>query len=141
MKNAKKLMAVLLVVMMTLAMAIPAFAANYTLTINGAPANHTFSAYQIFTGTLDTSSGKLSNIQWGTGFDSSKVSSLVTDLKAKFSSNTAIQALTTSSNAETIAKAISGIANNSADAAKLADVFAKYTTTTCTTSTVSGSSY
>lgn len=141
MKNAKKLLAILLVVMMSLALAVPAFAATYTLTINGAPANHTFSAYQIFKGTLDTSTGKLSNIAWGTGFDTSKVSSLVTDLKAKFTSNTAIQALTTSSNAETIAKAISSITTNSADAAKLADIFAKYTSSTKTDSTVSGSSY
>lgn len=46
MKNAKKLLAVLIVVMMTLALAIPAFAG--TITVNNAIDGETYKAYKIF---------------------------------------------------------------------------------------------
>lgn len=63
----KKLFAFLLAVMLMAAMAIvPANAAgSYTIKINSDHAEHSYTAYQIFTGTLDGS--VLSNLVWGDG--------------------------------------------------------------------------
>ena len=67
MKATKRLMALFLALVMTMAMAFPAFAddTTYTITINGSSAGHTYEAYQIFDG--DLSGETLSNITWGTG--------------------------------------------------------------------------
>ena len=74
MKQAKKLAAVLLSLVLVLALAVPASAAgNYTITITNDQAGHTYEAYQIFAGDVsdDTQQGGgeegpiLSNITWG----------------------------------------------------------------------------
>lgn len=82
MKQLKKLAAVLLAVVMTLAMNMTVFAADptttatsdpatYKLTLNGTTTGHTYEAYQIFTGDLSTNTDGttkvLSNVKWGTG--------------------------------------------------------------------------
>ena len=66
MKYMKKLMALLAVLTLTLAMAVPAFAetttpTKYTITINNGTGN--YAAYQIFKGDLHEKT--LSNIEWG----------------------------------------------------------------------------
>lgn len=74
MKQAKKLAAVLLSLVLVLALAVPASAAgNYTITITNDQTGHTYEAYQIFAGDVsdDTQQGGgeegpiLSNITWG----------------------------------------------------------------------------
>lgn len=62
MKHARKLAGILLAMVMALALALPAFAAETTIT---APAGstRTYDVYQIFTG--DLSEGVLSNVKWG----------------------------------------------------------------------------
>lgn len=76
MKQLKKLAAVLLAVVMTLAMNMTVFAeetaptaapspTTYTLTLTGTATGHTYEAYQIFKG--DLSDSTLSNIDWGSG--------------------------------------------------------------------------
>ena len=74
MKQAKKLAAVLLSLMLVLALAVPASAAgNYTITITNDQDGHTYEAYQIFAGDVSddntdkaTDTGPiLSNITWG----------------------------------------------------------------------------
>lgn len=74
MKNMRKFFALFLAVMMVMNLATTAFAENgdaaatpatYTLTLNGAQAGHTYTAYQIFAG--DLSGDTLSNIVWGSG--------------------------------------------------------------------------
>ena len=75
MKQLKKLAAVLLAVVMTLAMNMTVFAADtsdttYKLTLTGTATGHTYQAYQIFKGDLTTNTeGKkvLSNVNWGEG--------------------------------------------------------------------------
>lgn len=74
MKQAKKLAAVLLSLMLVLALAVPASAqiGNYSITINETNSNHTYTAYQIFKGDISGSDTEpdpyvLSNIQWGDG--------------------------------------------------------------------------
>lgn len=62
MKHARKLAGILLAMVMALALALPAFAADPTIT---APegSTRTYDVYQIFTG--DLSEGVLSNVKWG----------------------------------------------------------------------------
>lgn len=74
MKHARKLAGILLAMVMALALALPAFAADTTIT---APAGstRTYDVYQIFTG--DLADGVLSNVKWGkngTGNEGDKVS-------------------------------------------------------------------
>ena len=67
MKTIKRLMTMVLSVIMVMALALPAFAeeTTYTITINNSTEDHTYEAYQIFTG--DLSGNILSNIDWGNG--------------------------------------------------------------------------
>ena len=81
MKKLKKLAALLLAVVMTMAMNMTVFAADdgttttksdtYKLTLTGTATGHTYEVYQIFTGDLkadaDGSNKVLSNVKWGTG--------------------------------------------------------------------------
>ena len=47
---------------------VTALAADtHTLTINNAEADHTYEAYQVFSGTLSANGNTLANIQWGSG--------------------------------------------------------------------------
>lgn len=78
MKRVKRVLALLAAFALVLAMAVPAFADDekYTLTINNA--NGTYEAYQIFRGDLYVNeAGKkvLSNIQWGSGVNATKMGS------------------------------------------------------------------
>ena len=69
MKTMKTTLALLIVLVMLAAMLPNALAADpYTITINNSATGHTYYAYQVFTG--DYSSGKLSNIVWGSGITS-----------------------------------------------------------------------
>ena len=80
MRNVSKVFALLLAVIMVLAMVAPVFAANenpHTITLTFEKPDHTYAAYQIFSG--DLSQGKLTNIQWGSGVDGDAV---LTDLRA-----------------------------------------------------------
>ena len=96
MKHIKKLASLLLAVVMILALATTAFATgtttkkgegNFTVTITKDPtdtATHAYEAYQIFTGDLTVTGNTktLSNVEWGTGIDQTKVSALITALNA-----------------------------------------------------------
>ena len=83
MKKADKLLPFLLVLTIVFSLSVTALAAEtYSITVDGSGtvANHTFEAYQIFSGDLHTpetgeggnTSKILSNIVWGTGVDTSK---------------------------------------------------------------------
>ena len=66
----KRIFTLMLALMMVLALSVTAFAAGpYTITINNSAADHTYEAYQIFAGDLETANGKtvLTNITWGSG--------------------------------------------------------------------------
>lgn len=68
MKNMKKLVSVLMTLVMALALTIPAFAATVTVPSDGILKDHTFTAYQVFSGREE--GGILSDVQWGSGIDS-----------------------------------------------------------------------
>ena len=67
----KKFFALVLAIMMVMSLALPAAAAGYTLTLKAPVQNHIYGAYQIFSGDLHES--VLSNVNWGTGIDDTKV--------------------------------------------------------------------
>lgn len=68
MKHLKKLAGVLLALAMVFTLALPAFAATVTVPSEGILKNHTFTAYQIFSGREE--GGILSDVQWGSGINS-----------------------------------------------------------------------
>ncbi len=108
MKHLKKIVSLTLTLVMVFAMTLSINAASVTVTgdTNGYLNDHTYSAYQIFTGKYE--SGELKNIQWGSGINT-------TDFVA------ALQAST--------AKAISDDPNTTENEEKtLADVFANRST-------------
>lgn len=78
----------LVAVAATAAMAVAGFAGAasataaevYTLTINNTETGHTYEAYQVFKGRLD--SGTLSDIKWGTGVDGNALSTAKYDGKS-----------------------------------------------------------
>ena len=85
MKSMKKLVTLLFSLVMLCAFAIPVMADGmYSITINGAVAGHTYTAYQVFKGVYykeDGSAGKeyLSDVQWG---DDVEGAAIVEELKA-----------------------------------------------------------
>lgn len=65
MKKFKRIISIMLVTVMALAMSMTAFAAEQKkVTINNPVKGHTYTAYQIFKGTVATD-GKLENLNWG----------------------------------------------------------------------------
>lgn len=68
MKHLKKLAGVLLALAMVFTLALPAFAATVTVPSDGILKDHTFTAYQIFSGREE--GGILSDVQWGSDIDS-----------------------------------------------------------------------
>ena len=111
MKTARKMLTVLLALVMTFAMSITAFAADttHTITITSKTAGHTYEAYQVFAGTYDKSSGKLSNITWGSGVAGSALLA-------------ALQADTTLGSKFTGCKSAEDVANVISDTTKAVDV-------------------
>lgn len=67
MKQTRKLLSLLLALAMVCALAATAFAATVTVPSDGILKNHTFTAYQIFSGREE--SGILSDVQWGSGIN------------------------------------------------------------------------
>ena len=99
MKHSKKLASLLLVLVMVFALATTAFAEEtaYSITINNSAKDHTYEAYQIFTG--DLSGTTLSNIVWGSGVSEAGQTALG-DAAAK------AETLKTEADAKAFAKAV-----------------------------------
>ncbi len=73
MKTIKRSIALVLAMVLTLAMSITVFAdtaKTYSIKITNAVAGHTYEAYQILAGDLDSTETKLSNVTWGKGVTS-----------------------------------------------------------------------
>ena len=120
MKKAGKLLPFLLVLTIVFSLSVTALAAEtYTITVDGSGtvANHTFEAYQIFSGDLHTpatgeggnTSKILSNIVWGTG-----VNTAAAGFDAAFPDSAAVTAerLITVADAQAFAKKIAPFLSN-----------------------------
>lgn len=132
MKSMKKLVTLLLSLVMLCALALPAMAEgddNYSITINGAVAGHTYTAYQVFKGVYY--SGKrqvkeqeaeyLSDVEWGKDVEGSAIlSELKTNetLKDKFKGVDASDRYA----AEKVAYILQGLGDKSAELDEFARV-------------------
>lgn len=148
MKQAKKLAAVLLSLVLVLALAVPASAAgNYTITITNDQAGHTYEAYQIFAGDVsdDTQQGGnvegpiLSNITWGSGVDNTRYAALLAALQADGTIGARFAAINDATDAAAIAAALDGAATTDAEA--FANVVSGFLSDTATASTAGDGVY
>lgn len=62
----RKVFALILAMLLVMSLSATAFADNVTLTVNGENTGHTYVAYQIFSGDVN-SQHVISNVQWGSG--------------------------------------------------------------------------
>ena len=112
MKNMKKLASLLLVLVMALALTVPAFAATVTVPSEGILKDHTFTAYQVFSGREED--GVLSDVQWGSGINHT---AFLAALKAE---TTYGSLFTNCTDAAAVAKVLSDNTTNSALANQVA---------------------
>ena len=90
MKTMKKMLTLVLAMVLVLALALPAMAATtYTITIEGSKSNHvagssdghTYEAYQVLAGTMDSEGLNLGSPEWGANL-ATNASAFLTELKA-----------------------------------------------------------
>lgn len=119
----KKISSLLLVLVLVLSLAAPAFAAEVTVpTMEG----HTFTAYQIFTGTQAESETALGDVQWGNGINADAFLAALKNEATAFNvtvtnedgSTTTANIFANCATAADVAAAMATFADNS-DAAKL----------------------
>lgn len=132
MKKMRRTWAILLALVLTVALAVPGFAAEgvYSITITNDKAGHTYEAYQIFAGTVASDEGTdgategpmLGNITWGDGVDGD---ALLVALKA--ADNGKYGACTTAAD---VAEALGAEGATAADAAAFAEIAAQHLTGT-----------
>ena len=141
MKQTKKLASLLLALVMVLSLVVTAFAntTKHTITITNEKSGHTYTAYQVFAGDIETKPGTttdkkvLTNIVWGSGVDGDAV---LTALKALDSSPYA-NCVT----AEDVADVLKGFANNIEQLDAFAKVVGAHLATAAGTSTETASTY
>lgn len=133
MKHLKSLAAWMLSVLLMLTLALPAWAAGatYTITINNTNSGHTYEAYQIFSGDVSTDGTVLSNIQWGSGVNSTGQ----VDEKTLLEALKSISEFTSCSTAAGVADVLKTFGENSANLDKFAAVVEKYVTQATGTAT------
>lgn len=133
MKKFKKLMITLIAVCMVFTMSVPAVFADgdgpYTITINGVKSGHTYGAYQLFQGTLDSEGKILTNIEWGSGIDGAAFLAYLKDTTAnggKFKEDESANVFAACANAADVANVLSTYANNDSMLDKFAKEANKY---------------
>lgn len=132
MKKMRRTWAILLALVLTVALAVPGFAAEgvYSITITNDKAGHTYEAYQIFAGTVASDAEQegnetgpmLGNITWGTGVNGDE---LLVALKA--ADNEKYGACATAAD---VAEALGAEGATAADAAAFAEIAAQHLTGT-----------
>ena len=113
MKHLKKLAGILLVLVMVLSLTVTAFAAKVT---NGT--DHSYNAYQIFSGTQAENSVPLGDVEWGTGINGE---AFLTALKAD--SRFVVEEVNIFASCTTAAD-VSAVLGNYADKSDVAKAFA-----------------
>lgn len=118
----KKIVALVLVAVMLMAMGtMTAFAEEsypITITNSNATADHTYTAYQVFKGTLSEKDGKkvLANIEWGKGVNGA---ALLEDLKK-------VDAYKDCTDAASVAKVLEDFSDNSTEIEAFAEIVGKH---------------
>lgn len=155
MKKMRRTWAILLALVLTVALAVPGFAAEggYSITITNDKAGHTYEAYQIFAGTVASDDEQnvgggdgitgpmLGNIIWGTGVDAGRIDDLLAALKADATLGV-LEGMADAATAADVAAALDGA--NAETAAAFADVVSGFLANTPTGQTnehVDGTSY
>ncbi|MBR5970687.1 MAG: SpaH/EbpB family LPXTG-anchored major pilin [Lachnospiraceae bacterium] len=135
MKNVKKILSMLLISVMVLTLALPAFAATGgKITITNTQAdNLKYQAYQVFKG--EPGDGKLVSIEWGNGVNAT---ALLAALKADTTLGTKFTNCTT---AEDVAKVFAAEQNDSETMQAISVIVADHLTTVAGTSTQTVSPY
>lgn len=147
MKKMKKLASMVLAMLMVLAMALPVSAEEsktYTVTITHEASGHTYEAYQVFKGTLDSTEQILSDVKWGDGVNVAELATALKTLEVngKKPFESAIAADPAKTSAAEVAKVLDKATNDGALAQAFADTVTKYLATVAGTSTpVSGTFY
>jgi hypothetical protein len=120
MKKFRKIMALVVAMVMTLAMGITVFAAGTgSITINNAgniSSTHNYEGYQVFKGNLSADGTTLSDIDWGNGVDGT---ALLNELKE----STAYASCT---DAASVAKVLEGFNSNSTELEAFNAIVAKH---------------
>ena len=123
MKSMKKLVTLLFSLVMLCALAIPVMAdeESYSITINGAVAGHTYTAYQVFKGVYssDDNNEYLSDVKWG---DDVNGTGILTELQASTIIGSNFKA---TMSAEEVAYILQGFSNNSAEMDEFARIVGK----------------
>ena len=100
---------------------------TYKLTLTGTTTGHIYEAYQIFSG--DLSGTTLSNVDWGTGIDSTKKDQLINALKTD---DTLKETFGNVTDAASVAEALSKESDDDAVAKEFATVVSQYLSSTKT---------
>lgn len=127
MKQTKKLASLMLALVMVLSLATTVFAANVSNATN-----HSYSAYQIFSGTQADSSVPLGDVEWGSGINGSTfLAELKTDSRLNVGENSA-NIFSSCTTAVDVAAVLGKYTDKSDVANAFANVAAKHLTTTST---------
>lgn len=129
MKHVKRIGALLLAVVMVFALTATAFANDnaHTITIENEKTGHTYTAYQIFAGDIESLEGKtvLTNIVWGSGVDGA---ALLNELKT-------VEDYAACESAEDVARVLMTFADDSEKLDAFAEIAGKHLATAAGTST------
>lgn len=134
MKSMKKLVTLLLSLVMLCALAMPAMAdETYSITINGAVASHTYTAYQVFKGVyykgdrqvVGKDAEYLSDVEWGNGVKSDELLAALKATNAIFG-----DAFKDAAKAEDVAYVVASFGDESAKLDEFARIVGKHLTPT-----------
>ena len=124
MKNASKLLSLFIAAIMIATLSLTV-AADNEVTVTVPDSTHTYAAYQIFSGTQETSGGPLASIQWGSGINSSAfLTALKSDTSGPFnvtSGGTTVNIFADCVTAQDVADVLDTVSSNS----QAAELFAK----------------
>ena len=148
MKRMKKLISLIAAVVMVLTMTVSASAAGETpgkttakVTIKCGE-GHTFNAYQIFKGTVDSTGTTIADIEWAEGVKKpDEDATLIPDIQAIVLADGVTRPFAGCSDAASIAEVLSKANDNSETVQDFAEVVKKHKSETHTTSTYSTGTY
>ena len=133
MKTTSRILALVLTLALALSLVVSVSAATtYTVDIDDTVSGYTYTAYKIFSGDLDTTGEKLSNITWGSGITDAGKEALYTQLGLTDSAD---------KTAAKVAEKLSAYANKSDEIKAISDIIGANLGTAAATDDYSDSAY